>query len=43
MKCQILFSRRNKENIISLPSAQFANSIRSVRIKIIHPKDGMPS
>ena len=27
MKCQVLFSRRYKKNIISLPSAEFALSI----------------
>ena len=30
MKCQILFSRKNKKNIISLSSAEFAHSIESV-------------
>ena len=30
MKCQILFSRKNKENVISLLSAGFAHSMVSV-------------
>ena len=30
MKCQILFSRKNKKNIISLSSAEFARSMVSV-------------
>ena len=32
MKCQILFSRKNKKNIISLWSAEFAHSIVSVKV-----------
>ena len=31
MKCQILFSRKNKKNIISLPSAK--NAQRVVKVK----------
>ena len=31
MKCLILFSRKNKKNIISLSSAEFANSAVSVK------------
>ena len=27
MKCQILFPRKNKKNILSLPSAEFTYSI----------------
>ena len=30
MKCQILFSRKNKKSIISLSSAEFAHSMISV-------------
>ena len=32
MKCQILFSRKNKKNIISLPSAK--NAQRVVKVKL---------
>ena len=31
MKCQILFSRKNKKNMISLSSAEFAHSMVSVK------------
>ena len=31
MKCQILFSRKNNENTISLLSAEFAQSMVSVK------------
>ena len=31
MKCQILFSGKNKKNIISLSSAEFAHSIATVK------------
>ena len=31
MKCQILFSRKNKKNIISLLSAQFAHNMVSFK------------
>ena len=31
MKCQILFSGKNKKNIISLSSAEFAHSMVSVK------------
>ena len=34
MKCQILFSRKNKKNIISLPSAK--NAQRVVKVKHTH-------
>ena len=34
MKCQILFSRKNNKNIISLSSAEFADSIVSVNISV---------
>ena len=33
MKCQILFSRKNKKNIISFSSAEFAQSMVSVIIR----------
>ena len=36
MKCQILFSRKNKKNIISLSSAKFAHSMVSVPIRLYH-------
>ena len=32
MKCQILFSRKNKKSIISLLSAEFAHSVVSVKV-----------
>ena len=31
MKCQILFSKKNKKNIISLSSAEFAHSVLIVK------------
>ena len=31
MKCQILLTRKKKKNIISLPSAEFADSMVSVK------------
>ena len=34
MKCQILFSRINKKNIISLSSAESAHSLVSVEVPI---------
>ena len=33
MKCQILFSRKNKTNISSLSSAEFAHNMVSVKYK----------
>ena len=33
MKCQILFSGKNKKNIVSLSSAVFAQSLVKVMIK----------
>ena len=33
MKCQVLFSRKNKKNITSLSSAEFAHSMVSVNNK----------
>ena len=36
MKCQILFSRKNKKNIISLPSAK--NAQRVVKVKDVNEK-----
>ena len=30
MKCQILFSRKSKKNVVSLSSAEFPHSIVSV-------------
>ena len=36
MKCQILFSRKNKKNITSLSSVESAHSIVSVRIVVKH-------
>ena len=33
MKCQILFSRNNKTNIVSLSSAEFAHSMISIKGK----------
>ena len=33
MKCQGLFSGKNKKNVISLPSAEFAQSVVKVEIK----------
>ena len=35
MKCQILCSRKNQKNNISLASAEFAQSIESVKIKMV--------
>ena len=32
MKCQVLFSMKNKKTIISLPSAEFAHSMVSVKV-----------
>ena len=34
MKCQILFPRENKKNIISVSSAEFAHSMVSVKIHV---------
>ena len=36
MKCQILFSGKNKKNIINLPSAE--NAQRVVKVKTINKK-----
>ena len=36
MKCQILFSGKNKKNIINLPSAE--NAQRVVKVKILFSK-----
>ena len=36
MKCQILFSRKNKKNIISLSSAEFAHSMVNVKCVLMH-------
>ena len=33
MMCQIILSRKNKKNIISLTSAEFAYSMVSVKLK----------
>ena len=33
MKCQILFSRKNKKNIISLSSAESAHSVVSAKVE----------
>ena len=35
MKCQILFSRINKENIISLSSAEFAHTCSMICVKCL--------
>ena len=35
MKCQILFSRKNKKNIMRLSSAEFAHSMGSVNISVL--------
>ena len=32
MKCQILFSRKNKKNISNLPSAESAHSVLSIKV-----------
>ena len=37
MKCQILFSGKNKKNIINLPSAE--NAQRVVKVKHTRPTD----
>ena len=34
MTCQILFSRRNKKNIVILSSAKSAHSMVSVKVKV---------
>ena len=34
MKCQILFSRKTKKNIISLLSVEFAHIIKSVNLPL---------
>ena len=34
MSCQILFSRKNKKNMISLSSAEFAHSMVSDKMNI---------
>ena len=39
MKCQILFSRKNKKNIISLSSAEFVHSM--VNVKVIFWKNSI--
>ena len=38
MKCQILFSRENKKNIISLSSAESAHSVVSVNTVSLQSK-----
>ena len=35
MKCQILFSRKNKKNIIRLSSAESAHSVVSVNLSAL--------
>ena len=35
MKCEILFSVKNKKNIISLPSAEFGQRVLTVTVKHI--------
>ena len=35
MKCQILFSRKNKKNIIRMPSADLVLSTVSVKISVM--------
>ena len=35
MKCQTLFSGKNKKNIINLPSTE--NAHRVVKVKMLHP------
>ena len=40
MKCQILFSRKNKKNIISLSSAESASSLISVKALVTTAADG---
>ena len=39
LKCQILFSRKNKENIISVSSAEFPHSMVSVNISMVKRLD----
>ena len=34
MKCQILFTRKNKKNIVSLSSAEPAHILVSVKVKV---------
>ena len=45
MKCQILFSRKNKKNVISLSSAEHAHSVISVndtlRVKLLFAGDDL--
>ena len=43
MKFQILFSRKNSKNIISLSSAEFAHSMVSGNIMIIFISDSLPA
>ena len=38
MKCQILFSRKNKKNIISLPSAKNAQRVVKVKLRPLQHK-----
>ena len=35
MKCQVLISRKNKNNITNLPSAESAHSMVSVKIHVL--------
>ena len=39
MKCQILFSTKNKKNIIKLSSAESAHSVVSVKYKNTYGKE----
>ena len=39
MKCQILFSGKNKKNIINLPSAENAQRVVKVKHQIVFHKD----
>ena len=36
MRCQILFSRKNKKTIVSLLSAESAQSMLSVKVKVFN-------
>ena len=42
MKCQILFSRKNKKNDISLSSAEFAHSLVSINPCPAEPRYTLP-
>ena len=41
MKCQILFSRKNKKNIISLPSAKNAQRVVKVNTVLLFIENSM--